>query len=120
MKTLLLSVALVALSPAWIVRAHTEVDDEADAFIEPIAFGLPESRVSVVETGDKRVIDSNDIPNHEPGQFPNAGNPSRIQPQQYHFEVPLHPVPAATVTDLTRMDFGVAVNGVKFDPGTNE
>ena len=68
--------------------------------------------------GDYRYIDSNGIPNHEVGTFPNHGNPNSISPQTYHRRVPVHPTPAAG--DSRGVDFGVAVNGVMFDPGTAE
>ncbi len=101
---------------AFSAAAH---DEDGDEITEPIAFGLPESRVSIYERGDKRVIESNDIPNHPTGHFPNAGNPNAIAPQSYHFEVPLHPVETSTLASKKHM-FGVAVNGVKFDPSTAE
>jgi hypothetical protein len=73
-----------------------------------------ECRIEV--RGDYRYIDSNGIPNHSVGTFPNHGNPNSISPQTYHRRVPLHPTPAAG--DTRGVDFGVAVNGVMFDPGT--
>jgi hypothetical protein len=113
--------ALSLLPPLDRARAHS--DDPADippGFFEPVAFGQPESRVNIYERGEKRIIESNDIPNHEPGRFPNPGNPNSIRPQSYHFEVPLHPKDTGHITEATHMDFGVAINGVKFDPGTAE
>jgi hypothetical protein len=65
-----------------------------------------------------RYIDSNGIPNHATGQFPNRGNPNTISPQKYNRRVPLNPTP---IEQQPRgYDFGVAVNGVMFDPGTAE
>ena len=101
--------------------AHTvDGDEHAHGFVEPIAFGLPESRVSIREEGGKRIVESNAIPNHEPGKFPNAGNPNSIREQNQRFEMPLHPVAAPVPVEGRGVDFGVAVNGVKFDPGTAE
>jgi hypothetical protein len=113
--------ALLLFSAGSEAPAHPlEAAENPPGFFEPTAFGLPESRVSIREQGDQRVIESNDIPNHETGNFPNAGNPNSIRAQDFHYEVPLHPKVAATLTDAGRMDFGVAVNGVKFEPGTAE
>src|SRR5262249_20206780 len=71
-------------------------------------------------SGGERVITANGLPNHEPGQFPRPGNPNRISAQNYHFNVPLNPKPAATTTSSARWWFGVALNGVPFEPGTAE
>jgi hypothetical protein len=69
-----------------------------------------------------RYITSNGIPDHATGMFPNRYNPNTISPQHYRFRVTTTPhisgrgaqrYPYAT-------DFGVAVNGVPFDPGTAE
>ncbi|MDB6024728.1 MAG: hypothetical protein JWM68_951 [Verrucomicrobiales bacterium] len=74
------------------------------------------NEVSIKIQGDVRVISANGIPNHQPGQFPNRNNPNRIAPQHYTFSVPLNPKIAANVTTLRMQPFGVAVNGVVFDP----
>ena len=66
-----------------------------------------------------RYISSNGIPNHATGQFPNANNPNSIRAQSYSYRVTLHPVPAAAATRLPKV-FGVAVNGVPYDPSTAE
>jgi hypothetical protein len=70
--------------------------------------------------GDKRIIESNGMPDHQPGQFPNRGNPNSISEQQYKFEMPIKPQAAAEPTPVRRYLFGIAVNGVVFDPGTAE
>jgi hypothetical protein len=65
-----------------------------------------------------RYIDANGIPDHATGQFPNRGNPNSISAQSYHFRVPLNPTPSHG--ENRGYVFGVAVNGVPFDPGTAE
>ena len=70
--------------------------------------------------GDKRIIKSNGIPNHEVGRFPNRGNPNGIQAQNYRYEVSLRPKVARDAVLLLRQPFGIALNGVLFDPGTAE
>ncbi|MBI2811560.1 MAG: YHYH protein [Candidatus Melainabacteria bacterium] len=70
--------------------------------------------------GNYRVIDSNGIPNHPTGQFPNANNPNSISEQSYQFRMLKDPVFASTLTALFLEPFGVAVNGIPFDPGANE
>ncbi len=68
-----------------------------------------------------RYIDANGLPDHSTGTFPNRGNPNAISPQDYHFRVPLHPTPAdVNAREARGITFGVAINGVPFDPGTAE
>ncbi len=84
------------------------------------AIDLPESWVSIEVKADVRIIKSNGIPNHDPGQFPTRGNPNALRPLNYSFSVPSNPQIADKVTLVERQPFGVAINGVPFDPGTAE
>jgi hypothetical protein len=70
--------------------------------------------------GDKLIIESNGIPEHSVGRFPNPGNPHSITTQRHHYEMPLHPEVANETTPLIRQPWGVALNGIPFDPGTAE
>lgn len=74
----------------------------------------------VREDGDWRYVTSNGIPNHPTGDFPNAGNPNAIAPQVYEFRMTLRPKAAVRPVPSERAFFGVAVNGVPFEPGTAE
>ena len=87
-------------------------------YVSPNLDGAPAYKNSVQITTDDnyRTILSNGIPDHPPGQFPNPHNPNSIRPQNYKFRVPLHPKPANKPTPLAMQDFGVAINGVPFDP----
>ncbi|TDU70659.1 YHYH protein [Prosthecobacter fusiformis] len=76
--------------------------------------------VTIREEGGKRVISSNGIPNHPTGDFPNEGNPNAIAPQKYEFRMTLRPKVGPQPTPSQRAFFGVAVNGVPFEPGTAE
>ena len=84
------------------------------------AIELPPGEVAITVQGDKRVIESNGIPKHEPGQFPTRGNPNPIRPLNYKFEVPAEPKESPEITPVERQPFGIALNGVPFDPGTAE
>lgn len=79
-----------------------------------------ESAVTIEERDGYRCIVSNGIPNHEPGRFPNRNNPNSIAPQRYQFRVPLTPKSNDEPRESRGALFGVALNGVVFDPGTAE
>lgn len=78
------------------------------------------NQVSMTVEGDYRYITSNGIPNHRTGQFPNRNNPNTIAPQQHAFKVPVKPRKASSATPLGMWPFGVATNGIPFDPGAME
>ncbi len=65
----------------------------------------------------QRLLTSNSVPMHRVGEFPNPGNPSRISAQPYSVAITTSPVafsgPGGRVKEPA-----VALNGVKFDPGT--
>jgi hypothetical protein len=73
-------------------------------------------------------VEANGIPWHKVGQFPNRGNPHTISEQTYNFEVRTDQKPNRKITPLhndsgfgpPNTPFGIAVNGVLFDPGTAE
>jgi hypothetical protein len=79
------------------------------------------NKVTITVKGDKRVIESNGLPDHKVAQYPNRGNPNAIAEQKYHLEVPANPQPAkGGATGRMMSAWGVALNGVVFDPGTAE
>lgn len=79
-----------------------------------------ESKVSIAIENGYRVIRANGLPDHTTGRFPNRGNPNRISPQNYTFRVPMNPKATEKPTLLGMHPFGVALNGVVFDPGAAE
>lgn len=90
---------------------------------------LPDkNRCQVENSADTRTIRSNGIPDHEVGRFPNRGNPHSIRRQNYQFRLSGTPQAAEQITPIHLQDrlgppnlpFGVAVNGILFDPGTAE
>ncbi len=74
--------------------------------------------VSVTVADGMRTITSNALPDHETGEFPNDGNPNEITAQDLSWEFTTTPVFVGSGTDARTA--GVAVNGVKFEPGTGE
>jgi hypothetical protein len=81
---------------------------------------LPPNQVKIDVDGDVRLIQSNGIPDHKPGTFPNRHNPNTIRAQQYQFRMPVEPRKARSAAMLGMNLFGVALNGVPFDPGAAE
>ena len=80
----------------------------------------PASSCTMTTTGTQRVIEANGIPTHPVGAFPNRRNPHTIREQRYYFRIPSQPDIADQPTPLIRQPFGIALNGVLFDPGTAE
>ena len=76
--------------------------------------------VSITQSGPWRVIQSNGVPDHAVGAFPNAGNPNRIAGQNHMFRVTLSPEVGAAQPLPRGASFGVAINGVPFDPNAAE
>jgi YHYH protein len=72
--------------------------------------------VKIKIRGDYRYITANGIPDHQAGKFPNSHNPNRISSQKYQFRVKADPKIARKTTKLQMGPFGVAINGVPFDP----
>lgn len=88
-----------------------------DYSIEDDVFGTMMT-VDVDEEAGTRTIIANSLPNHETGDFPNDGNPNAITEQNNEYVYPL--VPGAIGQAQEIKEPGVAINGIKFDPGTGE
>lgn len=82
--------------------------------------GSYSNRVSLRITGNHRYIQANGIPIHTPGQFPNRGNPNSIRPQNHSYRLPMNPATNRVATPVRLMPFGIALNGVPFDPNAAE
>jgi hypothetical protein len=78
------------------------------------------NQVTITMENGYRVIRANGLPDHAPGQFPNRGNPNSLSAQSYTFRVTLSPKTNAVPRDGRGAWFGVALNGVPFEPGTGE
>ena len=81
---------------------------------------LGENKVTITVSGGVRLIVANGLPDHTTGQFPGRGNPNRISAQSYNFHLPTDPRIADRLTPANGAWFGVALNGVPFEPGTAE
>lgn len=73
--------------------------------------------VQVTVRNGIRRIRSNGLPNHSTGQFPNSRNPNVISAQSYDYSFPVSPARSRSTTSYSiPQPFGIAVNGVLFDP----
>ena len=78
------------------------------------------NQVAITERDGYCHIVANGIPDHESGQFPNRNNPNRISEQRYRFRMTLTPAMSRETTSVGMNLFGVALNGVPFDPSAAE
>ena len=67
---------------------------------------------------DIRKMITNALPNHKTGEFPRKGNPNTISSQNRTYSFPVNP--KYTGKPKWVREPGVALNGVKFEPGTAE
>jgi len=107
MKTPLIAILMTASSS---LLAH-EVPESLDVHT---------SHVHISEEGGFRIIESDGLPDHATGRFPNAHNPHAMSAQRNVWKVPLRPRSLSTPRPVGQQPFGVAVNGVPFDPSTAE
>lgn len=122
------SAALAALTSASSARAHSTAGEPRATPLQGLwssLDGLIDSAGAITGTritieGDARVVRSDGLPDHATGAFPNSGNPNRIQAQDHLFRMTLKPALAAQPTWIKLGRFGVALNGIPFDPGAAE
>lgn len=107
-------------APAFAHPGH-EVEPMTDQEVFYVAaFAKMQNEVAITVKGETRHITSNGIPVHKTGNFPSRGNPNSISEQSYSYRVPAEPKVANKTTSVYGQPFGVALNGVPFDPGTAE
>jgi hypothetical protein len=70
--------------------------------------------------GSFRFITSDGLPDEPHGKFPNRGNPNVIAEQRYELRVPVEPIELPqSIPNMPHL-FGIALDGIPFDPGTAE
>ncbi len=101
------------------MRDHRVTSADSVTLVKANA-NVAQSQVQESISGSKRVIKTNGLPGHKVGRFPNNSNPNRITAQNKTYKVSLRPKTGrAKALQLAQL-FGVAVNGVPFDPGAAE
>lgn len=76
--------------------------------------------ILIEEKDGFRHITSKGLPNHTVGFFTERNREQTPREQQYRFRVTLNPVEGRRPTPVNRGPFGVALNGVVFDPRIEE
>ena len=74
---------------------------------------------SIYVVNDKRIINTNGIPTHDIGNFPNTQNPFAIIINDFIYSLPVVPVKSeGQITPRIESDFywGITLNGVLIDP----
>ena len=105
--------------PITQVSTDTGLDSNYLDSYEIMDTGFETSVTVVVDSANNtRTIESNALPNHETGEFPNSGNPNTISAQSKSWSYTTNP--NFTGTPTSSREPGVAINGVKFEPGTAE
>lgn len=102
---------LVPSEPTEKTTNTTQTFDVASAFLDNVSTSI---------NGDTITIKSNGLPNHETGQFPNQGNPNTISEQDIEKSFTLNPQKSNAITNGGGYEFGIAVNGIFFEPLTGE
>ena len=72
----------------------------------------------VTISGNTRTMITNALPNHKTGTFPSKGNPNTISAQEKMYTFPVNPKYIGKAQWIR--ETGIALNGVKFEPGTAE
>lgn len=107
---------LMLIFTSFSVIAH---EDDDSHYFDPLIFAaLENAQVKIYDDGDYRYIQSNGLPNHETGAFPNRSNPNSISSQSHRYRMPLSPLRS----DAKEKGgiIGVAINGIPFEPATAE
>jgi hypothetical protein len=118
--------AAVAAGPVWAHDGHEDgtpvgaVSPES-WWLDLVPRAAASQRIEVDERRGVRFIRADGLPDHATGRFPNRGNPNSIAVQSYYFRVPLRPAKTGrSFFYRPNQLFGVAINGVVFDPNTAE
>ena len=110
------------------VRKHT-ITESGDLKLNPAVEKLSQKSVSKFKELKKEIkVEANGIPKHKVGRFPSRHNPNSVEEQTHNFSIPTNQKPARQPISLhnesgrgpPNTPFGIAVNGVLFDPGTAE
>ena len=122
---------VVAIAAGFVVEANAQQGDRPPMrqhtvtkaqSVDLVAASITIKGNKVHETvsGSTRTIRTNGLPDHSVGRFPNRGNPHSIKAQNKTYKMTTNPKTGRARDLKLAQLFGVAVNGVPFDPGAAE
>ncbi|MDO3695656.1 YHYH protein [Wenyingzhuangia sp. chi5] len=118
MNKRIVMIGLISMIVFW--NVHSQQTENSQTYFK--AYNLEDenfgTQTKVIITKDKRIMVTNALPNHKTGVFPRKGNPNTISSQNNTYKIPLHPTWIGEPQWIREP--GVAINGVKFEPGTAE
>src|SRR5882724_10215268 len=114
------SILIVVLIVSPGIRTFGQLRARSNDSEDRVTTRIGTNRVTIMVTGGERIVSANGWPDHKPGEFPRPRNPNTISYQNYNFHLPARPEVGAQPTPAGHSLFGVALNGVPFDPGTAE
>lgn len=94
------------------VSAHNDISEYDDYTYTNEETG---TMVRIYVDGETRYFESNALPDHETGEFPNSGNPNSISAQNLALTTPANPELADEITEVGLGKFGLALNGIPFE-----
>jgi hypothetical protein len=120
------ALAVLLAGTAWAHGDHDTgkpqgAEEKPSWWLDLVPRAAAAQQMEIDERQGVRFVRADGLPNHATGAFPNRSNPNRIAAQSYYFRMPLKPAKAGrAVYYRPNHLFGVAVNGVVFDPNTAE
>ncbi|MEM1433730.1 MAG: YHYH protein [Pseudomonadota bacterium] len=106
----------------WVAESASDRTRRAD-FSANAAWGctvdpIDSPTVAVTDAGSVQLFESNGIPAHATGTFPNSGNPNSITTVNTSYSIPTDPVDNGQLTEMAT--FGITLDGVKLERDTAE
>lgn len=120
------ALAVLVAGTAWAHGDHDTgqprgAEEKQSWWLDLVPRAMAAQQMEIDERQGVRFVRADGLPNHATGQFPNRSNPNRISAQSYYFRMPLKPAKTGRAAYYRPNHlFGVAVNGVVFDPNTAE
>jgi YHYH protein len=120
------ALAVLLAGTAWAHGDHDTgtpqgAEEQQTWWLDLVPRAAAAQQMEIDERQGVRYVRADGLPNHATGAFPNRSNPNRISAQHYSFRMPLRPAVSGRATYYRPNNlFGVAVNGVVFDPNTAE
>lgn len=120
------ALAVLLAGTAWAHGDHDTgkpqgAEEKQSWWLDLVPRAAAAQQMEIDERQGVRFVRADGLPNHATGAFPNRSNPNRIAAQSYHFRMPLKPEKTGRATYYRPNHlFGVAINGVVFDPSTAE